>query len=73
MSASDEEYEYLTVTQAREELGLTKPVMARLIRDGVLHAEPHPFDKRMKIVRRSEVEALKARRAGIKKALARVA
>lgn len=73
MSTDDDREEYLTVNQAREELGLTKPVMARLIREGMLHTEPHPFDKRMKLIKRSEVDALKARSQSIKKALARVA
>lgn len=69
--ATDEEY--LTVAQAREWLGVTKPVIARLIREGILHAEPHPLDKRMKIIRRSEVAALYAQAQRIKKAPARAA
>ncbi len=69
----NDDEEYLTVAQARERLGVTKPVIARLIREGILHAEPHPLDKRVKIVKRSEVEALVARSQRIKKALARVA
>lgn len=51
----------MTVAEAQRELGVSKSKMARLIADGVLHAEPDPLDKRYKLVARVEVEALKAR------------
>lgn len=51
----------MTVAEAQRELGVSKAKMARLIADGVLHAEPDPLDKRFKLVARTEVEALKAR------------
>ena len=52
--------EYLTVTEAREYLGVSKPKMAQLIRDGVLKTEVDPLNKRYKWLRRADVVALKA-------------
>jgi DNA-binding MarR family transcriptional regulator len=53
--------EYMTITEAREELGVNKVRMADLIRRGYLPTETNPFDRRSKLVRRSDVEALKAK------------
>ena len=54
----------MTVAEAREALGVSKPKMARLLQEGTLHAEPDPLDKRYKLIARAEVEALKARSQG---------
>lgn len=53
--------EYLTVGEAREHLGVSKPKMARLIADGVLPTETSSLDKRVKLIRRADVEALRVK------------
>lgn len=53
--------EYMTVGEARERLGVSKPKMAQLIRDGLLPAMESPLDKRVKLVRAADVEALASR------------
>jgi excisionase family DNA binding protein len=53
--------EYLTVGEAQRRLGVSKPKMAQLIRDGVLATETSPLDRRVKLVRVAEVDALAAR------------
>jgi excisionase family DNA binding protein len=50
--------EYMTVRQAREYLGISKVKIASLIKDGVLHTLPSSFHKSVKLIPRSEVEAL---------------
>ncbi len=50
--------EYMTVGEAREHLGLTNVVMTRWLNDGILHWTRSDYDKRVKLVKRSEVEAL---------------
>lgn len=52
---------YMTVSEARDFLGVSKKKIASLIEDGVLTTEPNPLDKRSKLVRRQDVEALKAK------------
>jgi hypothetical protein len=42
-------------------LGISKPKMAQLIRDGVLATVTSPLDRRVKLVRVADVEALGAR------------
>jgi Helix-turn-helix domain len=54
------ESEFWTVRQAREYLGVAKKTMARLIKEGTLTTADSPLDKRVKMVRRADVEALKA-------------
>lgn len=73
MSTDNPADEYLTVGEARELLGVSKPVIARLIRENVLQAVLDPLNRRVKLIKRSEVEALKARSLSTKKALARAA
>lgn len=73
MNTEEQESEFLTVNQAREELGISRPTIARLIREGFLHAEVDPLNRRVKLIRRSEVKALQARSLNVKKALARAA
>ncbi len=55
------ESEYMTVGEARDYLGVSKRKITQLIEDGVLPSEPNIFDKRSKIVRRADVETLKAK------------
>lgn len=51
--------EYLTVAEAQELLGVTGRKMADLLKRSDLPSEVNPFDRRSKLVRRSDVEALK--------------
>jgi hypothetical protein len=51
----------LTTAQVRAILGISKVKMARLIAAGELHTQPDPLDGRVKLIRRSEVDALIAR------------
>jgi hypothetical protein len=53
--------EWVNVAEAREMLGVSAPKIARMIADGVLRTEPNPVDRRGKIIRRAEVEALAAK------------
>ena len=64
-----EDVQYLTVAEARDFLGVSKKKIAQLIADGVLKTEDNPLDKRSKVVRRADVEAIKQRspRYGAKK------
>ena len=55
------ESEYITVAEARDMLGVSDPKIARMMKDGVLHAEENPVDKRSKIIPRAEVVALVAK------------
>jgi hypothetical protein len=58
---TDQADEMMTVAEARAELGVGKPKMAKLIAQGVLPTQPDPLDGRIKLVRRADVLALKAR------------
>jgi hypothetical protein len=53
------ESEYITVADARDYLGVSKRKIAQLVAEGALPAEPNPLDKRSKVLRRADVEALK--------------
>ena len=53
--------EFMTVAQAREYLGIGKRKMADLIKEGTLQTRPDPLDERVKLIPRSDVEALKER------------
>ncbi len=55
------ELEYLTVGEARALLGISNKTMARLISEGMLSTIGDPLDKRLKLVKRADVEALAAR------------
>jgi predicted XRE-type DNA-binding protein len=57
---ADEPAEYMTVGEARDYLGVSKPKISQLIRDQILHVEIDPLNRRFKWIRRAEVEALKA-------------
>lgn len=50
--------EYMTVTAARARLGISKGLMTRWIRDGILPTVESPYNKRAKLVRVSDVERL---------------
>ena len=50
--------DYMTVSEARERLHLTNVVMTRWLTDGTLAWERSPYDKRVKLVKRSAIEAL---------------
>lgn len=52
--------EYITVHEAREMLRVSRSKMARLISEGTLETRDYPLDKRIKLVRRSDVEQLAA-------------
>jgi excisionase family DNA binding protein len=60
--------DYLTVAEAQEELDVSKRKIAQMIEEGILPTEPNPFDKRSKLVRRADVEALKAKQPAKKHA-----
>ena len=49
----------VTVAEAREELGIGKVAMARLIKESVIKTEPNPFDRRGKLITRQELERIK--------------
>jgi excisionase family DNA binding protein len=53
--------ELMTIAEATQYLGISNKTMARLIREGALPWQHDPLDKRSKLVKRSDVEALKAR------------
>ena len=53
--------EYMTVTEARRLLRVSKGKMAKLIREGNLPNEDDPLDERVKLVKRSDAEALMKR------------
>lgn len=48
----------ITASQARRLLGISKPTLARLIREGVLPTIDSPLDMRVKLVHTSDVLAL---------------
>jgi hypothetical protein len=52
------EPEYVSVAEAQEMLGVSKTRMAEMLRNGELKWERNPVDRRGKIVRRADVEAL---------------
>lgn len=51
---------YLTLSQAAEELNTSRQKIRKLIDDGMLTVSTHPLDSRLKLVRRADVEAVKA-------------
>ena len=59
----------LTTAQVREMLGISKKKMAQLIASGELHTQPDPLDKRIKLIRRSEVDALLERSSKLERAV----
>jgi hypothetical protein len=51
----------LTKGQAQKLLGVSRRKIDELIATGELHTQPDPLDKRVKLIHRSEVDALIAR------------
>jgi len=62
---TDKNDDIISVGEARKILRVSPSRMAELIASCALAAEPNPLDRRGKLLKRSEVEAL-ARRAGRK-------
>lgn len=58
-----EEFEYISVAEAREILNVSPTRIAEMLKNGELAAETNPLDRRGKLVKRADVEAL-ARKAG---------
>jgi excisionase family DNA binding protein len=50
--------EWMTATEAATRLGISKPHMARLLSRGVLEVRTSELDRRLKMVRRVDVERL---------------
>lgn len=50
--------DYITVAQAREMLGVSRVKIAAMIKSGAIVTVPDPFDARVKLVKRADVEAL---------------
>jgi len=50
--------DYLTLTETRERLGVSKAVVRHLIAEGILTVEETPLDRRLKLIRTASVEAL---------------
>ena len=59
MTSGQRPQDLITVTEARELLGVSGSKMARLIKDGILRHWPNILDNRVKLVSRAEVLALK--------------
>jgi excisionase family DNA binding protein len=54
--------ELMTVQEAREYMGVARGTMTRLLKTGVLPTlGPDPLNRRSKLVRKSDVDALLAR------------
>ena len=64
-----EEVEYVTATQARDLLGVSQGKMTALIREGQLPTYPDPLNKRIKLIKKSDVDALLAQSASQRKPL----
>jgi hypothetical protein len=52
--------EFITATEATKLLGISQHTMAQMLQEGVLVWRPDPFNKRAKLVKRSDVETLLA-------------
>jgi excisionase family DNA binding protein len=53
--------EYVRISDAADLLGVTRFRVSKLVRDGVLAAYTSPLDRRSRLVRRADVEALRNR------------
>ncbi len=53
----------ISTTEAQHLLGVSRPTMARLLKDEVIRHFPNLIDERVKLVSRSEVLAIKPQRA----------
>lgn len=52
--------ELMTMQEAAESLGVSRFKMGRLVRDGLIQAYVSPLDRRQKLVRRRDVDALRS-------------
>lgn len=57
----EEQHDMMTVTQAREALGVSPTKMSDMLKRGELHATADPLDKRIRYIAVEEVNAIKAR------------
>jgi hypothetical protein len=57
----DQPTDLITTSEARDLLGVSRFKMAELLKDGVVRYFPDPLDKRVKLVSRIEIMALKVR------------
>jgi len=48
----------ISATEAQHLLGVSRPKMSRLLKDGVIRHFPNPVDRRVKLVSRAEVLAI---------------
>ena len=53
----------ISTSEAQKLLGVSRPKMTQLLREGVIRHFPDPLDRRVKLVSRAEVLALKVPRA----------
>ncbi len=53
----------INTSEARRLLGVSAVKMAQLIRDGIVTHFPNPLDRRVKLVSKAQVEALRPKRA----------
>ena len=58
MSTINAEEEWMTSGEVQRYLGVSTTTVARMIRNGKLHAREDAIDKRLKLVRRADVEKL---------------
>jgi excisionase family DNA binding protein len=58
--------EYLTLKEAREYLGVSKPKMWRLVKEGALLVYSDPLDKRKKMVRKDALDKLRQPRSRVR-------
>lgn len=58
MSQSSDTSEFMTVTEARARLGVSKGKMAEWLADGTLKWVESPYNKRAKLIRREDVELM---------------
>ncbi len=60
--------EYINLTEAREILGVSRMTMTHMVQRGNVASEPNPVDRRSRIVKRAEIEAMAAKAPGKKDA-----
>jgi excisionase family DNA binding protein len=52
--------EFVTMTEAQEILGVSRFKIWQLVRDGELETFEYPLDRRQKLIRRSDLDALRS-------------
>jgi hypothetical protein len=57
----DQPNDLITTREGRDLLGISRFKMAELLKDGLVRYFPDPLDKRVKLVSRTEILALKVR------------